>query len=124
MGVVFCGNKAARWTNRYLYTMRQRLTFLLLLTCTLSFLLSSCWEGQTDDPIKAYRLWAGEPPPANLKVLHGNYWQSAHWSKEYVLYLEVIAPKDWWLQFIHDNKLHPSPLHRPVPEELGSMMST
>lgn len=54
-----------------------------------------CFEKKTSNAEKAYRYWTGEKPPENVKVLNGQYWASAHWSKEYILYLEMIAPADW-----------------------------
>jgi hypothetical protein len=46
----------------------------------------SCTEKKTNDPIESYKLWAGDVPPKNANIIHGNYWQSAHWPKEYILY--------------------------------------
>jgi hypothetical protein len=97
--------------------MRRLLSTSLMFVCLLGLLFTSCMERKTNDPQEAYRLWAGEPAPDNVKVLHGSYWQSAHWSKEYVLYLEVTAPKDWRQQFIIQNNLIPTNKEQAVPTE-------
>jgi hypothetical protein len=55
--------------------------------------------------VDAWKSWAGGLPPADVQLLHANYWQSAHWSKEYILYLELKAPAFWRNQFIEQNKL-------------------
>lgn len=66
---------------------------------------SSCSEIKTNDPDQSYKYWSGSLPPASVKVIHGTYWQSAHWSKEYILYLELQAPTDWMSQFNAQNNL-------------------
>ena len=70
--------------------------------------LSSCSEISTNDPVQSYKLWSGSLPPSGVKVIHGKYWQSAHWSKEYILYMELQAPAFWIEQFNLQNKLHPA----------------
>lgn len=49
--------------------------------------LVSCMERKTEDPMETYKFWAGELPGKNVEVSHGKYWQSAHWLKEYVMYM-------------------------------------
>jgi hypothetical protein len=55
-----------------------------------------------------YRLWAGEKPSQSLKVLRGKYWQSGHFTKEYIMFMELHAPKDWIEAFVVQNKLKPA----------------
>jgi hypothetical protein len=69
---------------------------------------SSCSEIKTNDPVQSYKYWAGSLPPSNVKVIHGKYWQSAHWSKEYIMYLELEAPTNWINQFNIQNNLKPA----------------
>jgi hypothetical protein len=66
---------------------------------------SSCREMKTNDPVQSYKHWSGSLPPSGVKVIHGAYWQSAHWSKEYILYLELQTPTDWMSQFNSQNNL-------------------
>jgi len=75
-------------------------TFLLLLTI---FLLTSCSEKKTENPEETYKYWAGTNPPTNLELLNGEYWQSAHWTKEYIMYLKFKPTKDWWEDFLKQN---------------------
>lgn len=65
----------------------------------------ACGEKITSDPIESYKNWAGELPPKNVKIIHGKYWQSAHLSKEYILYLELQAPSSWRAHFLEQNNL-------------------
>ena len=41
------------------------------------------------DALETYRYWAGHDPEEGMQVLHGEYWASSHWSKEYTLYMEL-----------------------------------
>jgi hypothetical protein len=76
----------------------------------LSFLfLTGCTEIQTSDPQEAYKHWAGSAPPENVRILKGQYWQSAHWTKEYILYLKLKPTKKWWAEFVNQNQLQKAP---------------
>jgi hypothetical protein len=68
-------------------------------------LLSGCLSKETSNAEKAYRYWAGEDAPKELKLLNGKYWESPHFTKEYTMYLELQAPKSWVDLFIALNKL-------------------
>jgi hypothetical protein len=70
-----------------------------------SGMLVGCFEKKTDDPIKAYQYWAGEKPNERIEVINGRYWGSAHWSKEYIMYLELKASPLWRAEFIRQNNL-------------------
>ncbi len=80
-------------------TIKQHLILFAALFC-----LYSCTAKSTDDPIKAFTYWAGEPPQG-VKVIHGKYQQSAHWTKEYILFLELEASIKWRKEFIEKNHL-------------------
>ncbi len=79
--------------------MKRYLPILLALCMT------ACWEKTTSDARKTYRYWAGSNSPAGIELLHGQYWESAHWTKEYEMYLVLKAEKDWWNQFVADNDI-------------------
>jgi hypothetical protein len=69
------------------------------------FALTGCFERNSSNPANAYQFWAGEPPDKYTKVINGKYWQSSHFTKEYILYLEIIATAAWRKKFIEQNKL-------------------
>jgi hypothetical protein len=73
-----------------------------------TILRSSCSPKTSENPSEVYQLWAGEKPSKNLKVLHGKYWQSGHFTKEYIMFMELRAPNDWIQEFIVQNKLKPA----------------
>jgi hypothetical protein len=77
----------------------------------------SCIEKKTDDPIETYKLWSGESPQKDIEVYHGKYWQSAHWSKEYIMYLELKAPAPWRMQFVQQNKLVVTNTRPAIPSD-------
>jgi len=60
-------------------------------------------EVNTTDQMDAYNYWAGTNPPDDLKVLNGQYWQSAHWTKEYIMYLKLKPTNEWWNEFLKQN---------------------
>lgn len=78
----------------------------LYLTLVTAIFTSGCREKNTQNPSEVYNLWSGgEKPPKVVHLIHGKYWQSAHWSKEYIMYLELEAPSKWRQDFVKDNKL-------------------
>ncbi|MCK5467975.1 MAG: hypothetical protein KAI99_05700 [Cyclobacteriaceae bacterium] len=77
------------------------ITFLILS----SILLTSCSEIRTNDAIGSYKYWAGTNPAENIEVLKGVYWQSGHWTREYILYLKLKPTNNWWDKFVKQNQL-------------------
>jgi len=84
--------------------MRRQTTLIILIV----FLATSCSEIRTDDPVKSYKHWAGVNPTGDIKLLKGKYWQSSHWTKEYILYLKFKPTDIWWTEFIKQNHLQPT----------------
>lgn len=80
--------------------MKRLFTILPIL-----FLLASCMEIRTTDPNESYKYWSGSNPSDNLKILNGQYWQSAHWTKEYILYLKLKPTEIWWNELLKQNQL-------------------
>lgn len=74
-------------------------------------------EKRTSDPNKAYEYWAGGPPDKNIKLTHGWYWQSAHWSREYIMYLEINAPAEWRAAYIKQNNLMETQTNPGFPQD-------
>jgi len=109
------------WRN---YNMKQitKVTFFAL-GISLAFLFGSCKERKTEDPIETYKFWSGEPAPKDITVMHGKYWQSAHWSKEYIMYLEVKASPSWRMQFIKQNNLIETKESPDTPSDAPSWFS-
>ena len=78
---------------------------LLTTIISISVLLTSCSEIRTADPIDSYKYWAGTTPTDDVKILNGQYWQSGHWTKEYILYLRIKPTDKWWDEFVKQNQL-------------------
>ena len=93
--------------------IKSPIYLLLLLTI---FSLSSCSEKNTNDANEAYTYWAGGKPNSDIKLLNGQYWQSAHWSKEYILFLKFKPSKLWRDEFIKQNNLTVSEDEWTMPE--------
>lgn len=69
-------------------------------------LLTACFEKRTTNPLKAYRYWFDEDPGKDVRLPHARYWQSAHWSKEYELYLQFSASPAWRSAFTTQHHFH------------------
>ena len=80
--------------------MRILITIILA-----SILFTSCSEKRTSDPTDSYKYWAGTNPTSDVEVLKGAYWQSGHWTREYILYLKIKPTNKWWDEFVKQNKL-------------------
>ncbi len=78
---------------------------LILAQLATVLLCSSCSEIKTTDPEKAYYYWAGDSNHERVGLINGSYWQTTHWTKEYILYLEINASQEWKTTFIQDNNL-------------------
>lgn len=81
---------------------------IIVLSFFLALAISEQSYGQDDIHYGAeetFEYWAGAAPWEGIEVLNGQYWSSAHWSKEYILYMEVTVPVKMALDFIEDNHL-------------------
>lgn len=67
--------------------------------------LSSCSEINTTNPVETYKYWSGTDTPSNLELLNGQYWQSSHWTREYIMYLKLKPSDKWWNEFIRQNQI-------------------
>jgi hypothetical protein len=76
-----------------------------LLAVLFLVLVLGCSEKKSTDAEECYRLWSGMKSPKEIKVLKGSYWQSAHFTKEYIVFLEIQVSDRWAKQFITENKL-------------------
>ena len=65
----------------------------------------SCTEIKTSDVKESYKYWTGTKPPANLELMNGQYWESAHWSKEYIIFLKFKPTEKWWIEFVKQNQI-------------------
>lgn len=81
-------------------TKRPHIFIVLLLTI---FALTSCMETKTSNAKDTFKYWAGANPTADLELLNGQYWQSAHWTKEYIMYLKFKPTNIWWDEFLNQN---------------------
>jgi len=77
----------------------------LISTLSLSFLLTSCMGVDTSDPKDSFKYWAGQMPPDSLQVINGQYWQSGHLTKEYILHLKLKPTEEWWNEYVKQNNL-------------------
>ena len=75
---------------------RPHILITLLLTV-------SCMEKKTSDANDTYKYWAGTNAPPDFELINGQYWQSAHWTKEYILYLKFKPTEEWWTEFLKQN---------------------
>jgi hypothetical protein len=82
---------------------KRRNIFMSLLPAML--LLSSCMQTNTSDAKETFRYWAGTDAPADLELLNGQYWQSQHFSKEYIMYLKFKPTQDWWNKYVNFNSI-------------------
>ncbi|WP_369750510.1 hypothetical protein [Leptospira sp. P2653] len=86
--------------------MRKIKSRIALLLIVLKLFVYGCEEKNTEDPAAAYLYWSGDRTvPNDLELIHGKYWESAHWSHEHILFLELKAPLPWRKEFKRLNHL-------------------
>lgn len=95
---------------------KNRLNILVAFVLIL-FLVTSCSEINSTDPIDSYRHWAGTKPPDDLQLLNGQYWQSAHWTKEYIMYLKFKPTEEWWTEFLKQNHISADKNEWTIPSD-------
>src|SRR5258708_32555193 len=84
--------------------MSTRLMRIVVMV-TGSILLTSCSEVRTNDAINSYKYWSGSNPSDDIEVVNGIYWQSGHWTREYIVYLKLKPTHKWWNSFMKQNQL-------------------
>ncbi len=94
------------------------LFFVYMLTASF-YIGSGTWE---DDPKNWYRAFR-EEPPAEVTVIHSKYWNSAHFTEEYIYFFEVRATPEWRDAFLRRREVEPVPpsevwSFHPPPTEL------
>ena len=77
----------------------------LFFTLIIVTLLGGCSEIKTSNPYKVYKYWSGSNPPENLHLMKGQYWQSAHWTREYIMFLKFKTTNKRWDKFVKQNHL-------------------
>ncbi len=92
--------------------MKPLIAFILILIA-----LTGCSEIRTDDPVDSYTHWAGEDPTSEVTILNGQYWQSGHWTREYILYLKIKPANKWWETFVKQNQLQIDHEHWSKPSD-------
>lgn len=65
--------------------------------------------------LDTYRYWAEREPSPETKVLNGQYKSSSHFTKEYVMYLELEAK--WAKTFAKVNGLHLGESNPDIPND-------
>jgi len=76
-----------------------------VITVILILALSGCREKNTSDPETAFKYWSGNTAPSELHLRKAKYWESSHWTKEYVIYLELEPDVELWNDYIKSNSL-------------------
>jgi len=84
--------------------IQKRLLNIILIFIS-TILLAGCFEIKTDNAIEAYKYWAGDKPTKDVGLINGQYWQSPHWTKEYIMYLKIKPTKQWLDSYIKQNHL-------------------
>jgi hypothetical protein len=67
--------------------------------------LTSCTETKTSNAKDTYKYWAGTDASSDIELIDGQYWQSSHWTKEYIMYLKFKPTKVWWDEFLKQNSI-------------------
>ena len=86
--------------NMNIGIMLNRLLILLI-----AIAVVGCSETKTSDPIESYKYWAFENPSEEVKVLRGQFWSSAHFTREYIVYLKIKPTDEWWIAYVDSNDL-------------------
>jgi hypothetical protein len=81
----------------------MKIKILISILTILTF--SSCSEINTTNSTEIYKYWSGTNAHSELELLNGQYWQSSHWTREYIMYLKFKPSDKWWNEFILKNQI-------------------
>lgn len=90
---------------------------LQILLVTLFFLLLGCIGEQTNNPGKVFKYWAGLSAPDGVQPVNGDYWESPHWTKEYILFLEIKASRKWINEYLVENQITDTSEEFSIPQD-------
>ena len=110
-------NKCLRATEKNMNKYNLKILPFVLLTI---FLFTSCSEINTTNPEETFKYWAGTNPPADFEFFNGQYWQSSHWTKEYIMYLKFKPTEIWWNDFLKQNNIVEDKDNWTVPTDAPS----
>lgn len=68
-------------------------------------IFSGCSEKDVRNPKEAYSYWIKSDMNSKVEVVNGKYWESSHFSHEYIIYLELKVSAEWWNKFSKENEL-------------------
>lgn len=60
---------------------------------------------KTNDANETFKYWSGADASADLELLNGQYHESPHFTKEYIMYLKFKPTKEWWLEYLNYNSI-------------------
>lgn len=87
--------------------------------CVLGIIMiffSGCIGFSTNNPQEAFKYWTRQGLPENhVKVLKGQYWQSGHFTLEYIVYLKLIVSEEWKQELIKLNSLEIDTISSALP---------
>lgn len=61
------------------------------------------WEDDPQNWNRAFR----QDPPADVSIVHSYYWESDHFTHEYIYFFEVKASQEWQDVFLKEQKVEP-----------------
>lgn len=102
----------------------MRILFTLLCIVSFTFAAADSSKTYTDESgrlihvgaLETFRYWANEDPPSDFTVLNGQYWKSGHFTKEYIMYMELTVPTDMAKYFCEDNNLKQTKTDLKTPD--------
>jgi len=62
-------------------------------------------SGTWDDDHYNWERAFGERVPKGVEVVHSRYWNSDHFTHEYVYFMEITATDEWWENYKRTNSL-------------------
>jgi hypothetical protein len=83
-------------------TLKQLNLILTLLFFTTAL---TCCSKKTNDANEAFKYWSGSDASADVELLNGEYYESPHFTKEYIMYLKFKPTKQWWLEYLKYNSI-------------------
>jgi hypothetical protein len=96
--------------------MTKGLNIFIRLLLTI-FMLTSCMQKNTSDVKETFKYWSGVEAPVDFELLNGQYWQSPHFTKEYIMYLKFKPTKEWWDNYLNYNSMSVDKKNWSVPND-------
>ena len=97
---------------------KKRLNFVLAILFFIT-IISGCAK-RTNDAKETFKYWSGSEVSNDIELLKGKYYESSHFTKEYIMYLKFKPTRKWWREYLNYNAISVDKNNWTIPDDAPS----